>query len=597
MAQLADDKLFSGTLPGEWHPLLVLLQELDALASLPKEGQETLEARRERARSLRARMVAQARRLEEDIPQTLLAASPEFRRWFTEAALLWCHFADAGGTVRVDTIPTVTLADYPLDFPRTEAGRADLRSALVRVFGWTDDELAAIEAKVRRLTTNLRLKTCLTRELARAFESPEERKQRALDLMCEVHGRRPFRLGDVDVVISATAVFLCLPYEGNALRSPDYAGRPADERAAIAEFLGKVHAEQQTLKSVRFPAFGIFDAGVVAPALLARLTTGARREPEFAHVGEATVAEAFSTMVTVLPTHEVEKFLVHDVWGHGWQQTLCEFEWKFRLLSAIGEPLGLPAGSRFVASGPALAEAFETRNGRTVVRPEVLLRLVEADLRERIAVGMNLVVSEFLADLIEHKFSRKGSPLPSSSLMPDSPLRLDLSLSDTRLMVRAWRRPYRRLFTDASERERIRRELVEYGVEDHGLIDAVQEAAVLVEERFRLALDDQVAAKLAGSACVDVNVLERIMLGVMTFDAALDQMLVEGDARWRAMTADGGPHDRWRCPPACIDFLALLVAWFYEQERALYVWHLDELVASQLGPTLCRLQEELRRKS
>ena len=72
--------------------------------------------------------------------------------------------------------------------------------------------------------------------------------------------------------------------------------------------------------------------------------------------------------------------------------------------------------------------------------------MVEADLRGRIAVGLNVVVAECLADLVEHKYVRRRAagdpPLPSSSLFPDAPLKLDLSLKDTQTLLKAAHRRF-----------------------------------------------------------------------------------------------------------------------------------------------------------
>ena len=68
-----------------------------------------------------------------------------------------------------------------------------------------------------------------------------------------------------DLVITPTAIFLCIPYEGTSLTSPGYCARPGTEREQIAGFLQRVHTEGQSLKKVRFPAFGIYDAALVQP--------------------------------------------------------------------------------------------------------------------------------------------------------------------------------------------------------------------------------------------------------------------------------------------------------------------------------------------
>ncbi len=558
MAHLSDDALFHGSLPAQWQPLLELLRDLDALTS----EATSLDSRRPRAAALRAKMLAHAAHLEEDLPSNLRETHADYRRWFTEAVLLWPWFAEAGGKVLLDTLGGTSLANFPVDFIASENDREELRQALGRVFGWTPQDLLRMEATIVHLTDNLRVKRAISGQICRRLRPSEggDVASRAVELMRQVYGPLPWRPGDVDVVVTTANLFLCIPYEGTRLALDDYPHRPADEREPIARFLERVRAEQQSLKSVRFPSFGLFDPEAVDPAFRAGLAHGVRQQPGLAGASDRVVADTFATMVTVLPTYDVDKYLVHDVWGHGWQETLCEFEWTFRDLAAIGEPLTVPSEAR--SSLAALRSA------------------VEPDLRRRIMVGLNLVVSESLADLVEHKPCRAGAPLPSSSLLPLCPLRLDLSLLDGQRMVRAWRRAY---------------------------LGAKAGTGALIEDRFGpdvwlglglgLAFEDSLEVVPLADGTVRATVLQRIMLGMVAFDAAVDRFLARADAHRRVVTAKGQDAQktaqRWRCPVACIDLLVLLLGWFYEQERRLHVWHLDELLNKELWGTLQRLEQAL----
>ena len=55
-----------------------------------------------------------------------------------------------------------------------------------------------------------------------------------------------------------------------------------------------------------------------------------------------------------------------------------------------------------------------------------------------------------------------------------------------------------------------------------------------------------------------------------------------------------GPGPRWHWPRASIDLLVLALGWFYEQDRSVNFWHLDELLRRELGTTAERFQTELR---
>jgi hypothetical protein len=76
------------------------------------------------------------------------------------------------------------------------------------------------------------------------------------------------------------------------------------------------------------------------------------------------------------------------------------------------------------------------------------------------------------------------------------------------------------------------------------------------------------------------------VLGIVSLDAALDRYLADGEA-------SRPPGPRWQSPRASIDLLVLLLAWFYEQDREVNFWHLDELLRHELGTTMARFQAQL----
>jgi len=595
MAHLSDETLFAESLPGEWRPALELLHAFDELVTAAQSAGKPTPEQLARAAELRAGLLRSAELLHEELPHSLRQDSAEYVQWFSEAVLLWPLFADAGGEVLVDTAGAATLAQYPLDLRAGDAEREHLRRALTRALGASQQQLEHSDALLEHLTANLRVKHAITEALRIQLQSGAGGTVTAganVALMKQIYGELPWREGDVDVVLSSTALFLCVPYAARSLSVPGYAERPEAERAQISAFLERIHKEGQSLRSVRFPAFGLFDRTALDPALLARLTRGVQATLGVGAISERVVIDTLATMVTVVPRAEVDKYLVHDAWGHGWQESLCEFEWTFRDLPRLDEPLRLTGGIESVdgAVRESLADAFHASEGRTALRPETLVRVIEADLRHRIRVGLNLVISECLADLVEHKLVRHGSPLPSSSLLPLCPLKLDLSLTDAKRMLRAWRRPYRRLMRQAAEREKLRQQLLDLGLPEAGAAEALEQAVALIDERFGRAFEDSLEVGPADDPQqVRANLLQRIVLGVVAFERATTACLAKADELERAAAAD----PRWHRPIACIDLLVLLLGWFYEQERALHVWHLDELLTGALVPSLLQLEAAL----
>src|SRR5438093_1052336 len=102
MSYLSDDRIFENTLPGEWRPILDVLHDLDLVAHSPQS--ET--SKTDQANRIEAKLILQAKKLDEELPPSLVSSSPGYKQWFTEAVLLWPHFAHLGSPVLVDTIGT-----------------------------------------------------------------------------------------------------------------------------------------------------------------------------------------------------------------------------------------------------------------------------------------------------------------------------------------------------------------------------------------------------------------------------------------------------------------------------------------------------------
>ena len=56
-----------------------------------------------------------------------------------------------------------------------------------------------------------------------------------------------------------------------------------------------------------------------------------------------------------------------------------------------------------------------------------------------------------------------------------------------------------------------------------------------------------------------------------------------------------GPHPAWRSPASCVDLWLLTTAWFYEQDRDEFFWHLAGFTRRGLPASLERLQSALDR--
>ncbi len=572
--ELTDATLLELTLPAAWA---AALERLNAFNALVTSSDRTDPVARDEAAALRQQILTSVSALHETAPQRLQSSSRAHQRTFCEAVLLWTRFAAAGGEVLKDTLGNETLARFPVDFDPAPADLVLLKTALTRAFGYTSDEIAEIDKELAFLTSNLTVKHALARALVDALDGDP------LALFHRMYGAVPFRPGDVDVIITSASIVFSLP-----ARAQDLAGgerevaRPQAELDQVDAFLRRAARASKSVGHVRFPVFGLFELDAVQPSLWRELIDAVRQTDRLADIDDEVVRQTLKTMVVTVPKPDVDAFLTHDVWGHGWQETLCEFEWLFQRLEHLADPL----------DAAVLRSAIRVGAGGVVLDEEALVAAVNRDLRARIEVGLNLVVAESLADLIEHKLVRGGSALPTTSMLPRATLKIDLTILDLAAMTRLWRRPYRRLRRD-DERSRLAAELRASGLEQQGLDAAISQASDVIDREFSQAFKTKTGVRVeVRDGAIAVTVLQRLLCAAASLDEALTTRLDEGEQRYRELTA-GGPKPRWHCPTACVDLMAVSLAWFYERDRQSNIWRLDELARDELWASMLALEEAL----
>ena len=398
------------------------------------------------------------------------------------------------------------------------------------------------------------------------------------------------RHGLVDVVVTASTIFFCLPIAGDGFEGSGWDARDEAERDEVRRYVAWL-SRGNTAKTDRFPSFGAYDSAQLDPSLVAEVHEDLGHGEAPLDVPSAVVAATLPTMVSIVHRRLAEQYLIHDAWGHGWQEALCDFEWPYRLLPHLSDPLHAAPAPFAREEGPRLADAFGARDGSTVLHRDALLAFAELDARGRVEVGISGVLSELLADLVEWKFVSQRQPtdddFPSSSLLRGRPVKLDLLVNDVRHHLRWWRRPYLELRDHPEVRARLVMELAELGRLEAGLVEAVDEAAIVMATHLAPLFDDRLAAGLADApGASSASFLDRFLLNAVSFAREIEVLL--------AAERDAQEGDVWLRPEASVDLVVLLLGWLYERDRSRMMWHLDEMARHVIAPRLARLQAALR---
>jgi hypothetical protein len=579
MTLLEASRLFDRTLPEASAWVLEALYELDELKNGPSL---TRGERRAQAELVYRRLLDGLEPLREPTLPEHARDSASFRQWFSEAVLLWMRFARSGSAPLVDSVGSQTLKEFPIDLPIDEAALSRVRAALQSAYGFTPDALSELERRIAHDTSNLELKRAIAGALADYLRDGRLDAPGRLALMREFYGELPFRPGEVDVLVASTAVFFFVPRKGNALDVPDWKQRPEAERARVQAFFEKLDRANNA-ETRRFPAFGFFEPEGLNSELLDALARAAG-------VPQQVVKATLPTMFSFIPTGLHAQYLVHDLWGHTWQEALNEFESEYALSLRLESSLAPGDGPEFGGPGtPELASAFVAVNGRTTLDEARLLEFGEADLRGRIRVATSVAFSEVLADFMESKFSRArpALELPTTSLIPSTSLKIDLTIADTRAQVRRYTKPYRRLAVDAEERGRLVRALLERGLPHAGLDEAVARAGRSLWLAFAPAFDDTLVPEPAEGAAGEIRstVLRRLLLQFALIMVDFERAL--GSAKADAT------QPVWLDPGQSPDFYAVAFTHFYEQDRAKNFWHIDQIARNEFSVACERLKKAI----
>ncbi len=319
----------------------------------------------------------------------------------------------------LDTAGSKIFTRFAPDAPAHPAEREKLMHRIQQGFSIDAEARKALEWQLASRTAPLAYRHQIMQSLETRFELVSH----APDLDAAVlrffrclYPDAPFKTGEVKLVKTASALYFCLPTV-----------KEACQPSAGTLFLQRIW---QVEPFAHFPVFSTFDAEKVDFAL---------RQQIAADTGlsiELTTA-MLTRMIGFLPLDELDQFLIHDTWGHQWQESLLDFEEPYRKLADFHRPFSLTEGASVLGEPTTFAGAFViTDSGEVCLNPTKLRQFIDAEFYERSIIAFTPIVAELLADAVEYKFlmlhPEQAHLLPSSSLLKNFPSKLDLTLADLR---------------------------------------------------------------------------------------------------------------------------------------------------------------------
>lgn len=568
-ALLTDTHLADLTAPLAWRGVLQDLREFLAVEKEIREGGDAAQLR-----ELHDRIVTRSAELLEptaldEIPET------EINRLLLRSVLSLVRLKQSvvADQPVLDTAGSRTLGLFEADF----FGSSDAAQGLIRrtcgILNIPAETLLKEEQALEVDLADAARKQAIVRAFRDAFglwpESPTLRDGKARFFQA-IYPDAPIAADEIEVVVTSTLIFFCLPLTkaADALTTERYERLMEHEQLAVREFLQKLKKFTQE-RFATFPAFGLVGCASVDAALIERIARAAA-------VTATEVMEELPSLVTILPLAEIDKYLIHDVWGHGWQASMLRFDDLYEQMARFAEPFDLN-------DYPGLAESFGVQDAAIPFDADRFRNFAISEVNRRLPIALSAVLAEMLADVAEFKFLAEHPEhtawLPSSSRLSAYPAMLDLTLVDIPFYFGQATKAFR-LLEKSSRQTRLIEQLVARGAELAPAQQAVSQAIAcwreIEAEHFQPELIwTETAAGLR------VNGFARVMLNFV----GLHRTLLTTYGELSAQSTGTLPLKSFR------DLLVLAASVFFEADPQRNLWRVDEFMTLKFVPFCRRLAE------
>jgi hypothetical protein len=559
---LTDCQQLEPELPLTWAPILEDLKRFEALYE--NLGRGAAPAAAQPLLDLHTRLLELAEGLHE--PGEDL--SPE--RWnevFATALMMATRLEAATLFDRpiLDTFGSKTLSLFQVDWKGPAAEVEGLRRLIETCFGVKAQRLALIEAEIDERLADARRKARLVDALREAFELSPDNPELRLAIKRLVWFLYPdcqLAEDEIELVVVGTAVFVCIPFSKEDLQTDRFRRMSEDEKRPVRAFLRRVN-QFRPVQFQNFPVFGFLDGKDLDESWIQDIA-------ELAGLTAAQTRDELSRLVAILPLDDVDKFIVHDVWGHVWQAAMLDFEKMYQELGRYSERLDLQE-SALSAQGSSmkLLETIERSEAGAKLNHERFRSFVLTEVAERVPVSYSAIIAEMVADVVEYKFLVQNpahfAAMPNSSYFKSCPTKLDLLIEDLGLYFEQTQLAFKASLEDELGANAFRQSMVREGISE-------QDAAKIHSEMLAVwqsLLSKELLPEMAWSTVdgrLHVNLYARLALTFLSFHRAVVKTCNRLDSLDLSGTPFGGLYD----------LMCLAVSLFFEEDRRRNLWRLDE---------------------
>jgi len=510
------------TVPARWQPTLNGLVEFIRIEKEIRKGDPHSAAANE-LREVHDRLLAQSAHLVE--PSAIAAMTDnEARAIFAKSLLLVAQLKHSVASPEgiIDTAGSRTLELYESDFYAGDDVVKVLKARLGALLGIPSPDLDKIDNEVTHLSKDQDTKIRIMSAMRKYWGlSAKDGRGPIRELCLALFPAFPILGQYAELIVTNTHLFVCVP----KIKASGH--QEEQELAALEKIMKRMTPKQLA----NFPAFGFVNPAALDSEMLQSLA-------RLSVMNADALREQMGKIVTVLRLEDLDQYIIHDTWGHGWQATLLQFEEMFKKLS--DDAATFVPGADFPSDPKGQQQFFVNQ------------------IVSRLPAAMTGVLGEMLADVAEFKVidlhPTKADLMPNSSFFKFQPTKLDLTFQDLEYFYGLTLR----------------------GFDDWAKRQAPETSAVWLELR-RTDLAPEVGY-FEENGALKINLYTRLAVNFLTVHQAIICAYHELQG-----------HDPGGVLPlkSFRDLLLVATAVYFEEDRFQNMWKIDEFLFLKFIP-LCR---------
>ena len=479
----------------------------------------------------------------------------------------------------IDTAGSKIFTLFTPDAPAASDKREHLKTALQYAFNLDSETVDSLTRQLSIRTSPLRHRHRIMKSLETRFNLVSDNPKldaAILQLFRSLYPDAPFEVGAVKLVKTASALYFCLPTE--PVEDPQEPKRNAETNNTSQHSKGDYERFLRKIWEVEpfahFPVFGTFNAKDLDLDFRQKISADTE-------LPLALVTSTLTRMIGVLPLAELDKYLIHDTWGHQWQESLLDFEEPYTALTLFKRPLSLTETASVLGEQTSFADTFiKTEAGTIALDPVKLQQFIDAELYERKIIAFTPILAELLADVVEYKFlelyPERADLLPSSSLLKAFPSKLDLTLADLRTFFVHASEVFQNWVSSESTQQQLHKEICEKldipnDASKHEEVSQILSSAVeLCQAQLRTLYQPEWSWERTEDGSLKLNAFSFAGLNFLRIHSALIQTYED--------------LSEIEAPYGFKDILVLSMGTFFERNPQQNIWHLDSFLTEAFLP-------------